>query len=94
MADPDNERAESAILLRHYVTGLGLGTILIRRIIEYARTRGLVEIYGQVLCENRSMLKLCRIFGFTAARCSDDLAIMNASLRLSVFVLDSCWKSL
>ena len=39
-ADPDKERAEYAILLRHDMTGLGLGPMLLRRIINYARGSG------------------------------------------------------
>ena len=40
-ADPDNERAEYAILVRHDMTGMGLGILLMRRIIDYARRRGI-----------------------------------------------------
>ena len=38
-ADPDGERAEFAILLRSDMAGLGLGPLLMRRIIDYARSR-------------------------------------------------------
>jgi acetyltransferase len=63
-ADPNNERAEFAILLRHDFTGMGLGPMLMRRIIDYARKRGIGELYGDVLVENRPMLKLCDALGF------------------------------
>jgi acetyltransferase len=82
MADPDNERAEFALLLRHDMTGLGLGPLLLRRIIDYARARGIVEIYGEVLSENRAMLKLCQVFGYTAKRSLDEPGIVNVTLRL------------
>jgi len=52
IADPDNERAEYAIIVRHDMTALGLGTFLMRRIVDYARARGIGEIYGDVLHEN------------------------------------------
>ena len=45
IADPDNERAEYAIVVRHDMTGLGLGILLMRRIIDYASERGIGEIY-------------------------------------------------
>ena len=40
IADPDNERAEYAIIVRHDMTGMGLGVLLMRRILDYARQRG------------------------------------------------------
>jgi acetyltransferase len=63
-ADPDNERAEFAILLRSDMSGLGLGPLLMRRIIDYGRQRGLQELFGEVLRENRPMLKVCELFKF------------------------------
>jgi acetyltransferase len=48
-ADPDNEKAEFAIMLRSGKTGLGLGPMLMRRIIDYARSRGIKPIFGEVL---------------------------------------------
>jgi len=82
MADPDNERAEFAVLLRGDMTGLGLGPIMLRRIIDYAKSRGIVEVYGEVLSDNRPMLKLCQVFGFTAKRSLDDPGIVNVCLNL------------
>jgi acetyltransferase len=63
-ADPDNRRAEFAILIRRDFTGMGLGPMLMRRIIDYARQRGIGELFGDVLVDNRPMLKLCEAFGF------------------------------
>jgi acetyltransferase len=81
-ADPDREKAEFAIMLRHDMMGLGLGPMLLRRIIEYARGRGIGEIFGEVLDENEAMLRLCRAFGFTVRAERDDPGIMYVSLRL------------
>lgn len=81
-ADPDNERAEYAILLRGDMTGLGLGPMLLRRIIDYATCRGIGEIYGEVLSENRSMLKLCRVFGFQVKSDREDPGVMQVCLKL------------
>ena len=81
-ADSDNERAEFAIVLRHDMTGMGFGPMLMRRIIEYARNRGIGEIFGEVLNDNKNMLKLCQVFGFTV-RCSPgDPGVMMVSLKL------------
>jgi acetyltransferase len=63
-ADPDQERAEFALSVSEDVTGRGFGPLLMRRLIEYARERGIFEIFGHVLRENRSMLAICRLHGF------------------------------
>lgn len=67
-ADPDNEVAEFAILLRRDMTGKGLGAMLMRRIIDYAKQRGIRKICGDVLPDNRPMLRLCENLGFRIAR--------------------------
>ena len=81
-ADPDNEKAEFAILLGREKTGLGLGPMLMRRIIDYARTRGIRHIFGEVLNDNRSMLALCNALGFKRRRAPDDPGVMEVSLEL------------
>jgi acetyltransferase len=81
-ADPEGERAEFAIMIRSDLTGLGLGPLLMRRIIDYGRRRGLREIFGDVLHENRPMLKLCELFGFERDIKLDDPGVVEVRLRL------------
>jgi acetyltransferase len=82
IADPDNERAEFAILVRRDMTGMGLGILMMRRILDYARGRGIREVYGEVLQENRTMLKLCEALGFQQRRQPDEPGTLEVSLRL------------
>jgi len=81
--DPDHERAEYALVVRHDMTGMGLGILLMRRIIDYARSRSIGEIYGDVLHDNRTMLKLCRVFGFSEQAAPDDPGLVRVTLNLS-----------
>jgi acetyltransferase len=81
-ADPDNERAEFAILLRRNLTGIGLGPMMMRRIIECARKRGIKEIFGEVLSENAPMLKLCGALGFRLERMPNEPGVTLASFHL------------
>jgi acetyltransferase len=66
-ADPDNRRAEFAVSIRSDWKGRGLGYLLMTRIIEIARRRGVGEIFGEVLRENEPMLRLARDLGFSVA---------------------------
>ncbi len=82
ICDPDNEHAEFAILVHRKAAGRGLGKLLMRRIIDHARSRGTREILGQVLCENIPMLKVCTGLGFTTRRDVDDPGVIIVSLKL------------
>jgi acetyltransferase len=82
IADPDNEGAEYAIIVRHDMTAMGLGIFLMKRIIDYARQRGIKQIHGDVLHENRQMLKLCKVLGFTEDREADDPGLVRVTLNL------------
>ncbi len=56
--------AEFAVIVRSELKGHGLGWLLMRRMIEYAKAKGLKRVYGQVLSENRTMLRMCEELGF------------------------------
>lgn len=71
-ADPDNRQAEYAIALRSDWKGHGVGHLLMSRLIDIARRRGIGEIVGDVLHENEAMLRLARVLGFTLATHPDD----------------------
>jgi acetyltransferase len=63
-ADPDNERAEYAVLVRSPLKGTGLGFALMQHIIDHARARGIKTLFGHVLKENHAMLSLAAELGF------------------------------
>lgn len=81
-ADPDNARAEYAVLIHGDWTGRGLGTLMMRRIIDYARQRGIGELYGEVLAENHVMLKICAALGFSVRCHPEATGLMLVSLPL------------
>ena len=60
----DEETAKFAILVRSRLKGHGLGWLLMRHVIEYAKEKGLRRVYGDVLAENASMLQMCAELGF------------------------------
>jgi acetyltransferase len=82
IGDADRDQAEFAIILLREATGIGLSSLLLRRLIHYARDQGLREIIGEILRENEPMLELCRAMGFTVKVCPDDSGVMIATLTL------------
>jgi acetyltransferase len=78
-ADPDNERAEYAIVVRDDMAGRGLGMLLMRRMLAYAERRGIKEVFGDVLAENKRMLDIARHLDFTAERLSEQPDIIRVT---------------
>lgn len=81
-ADPDNATAEFAVIVRTDLKGKGLGRILMQRLLDYARARGIGEVHGQVLRENTAMLAFCKDLGFTLKAEEGAPDIVRASLSL------------
>ncbi len=66
IADPENHTAEFAVLVRSDMKGRGLGYQLMNAILQHARERGLKRVFGEILRQNTTMLKMTRELGFTA----------------------------
>ena len=62
--DNDRSGGEYAVIVRSQLKGHGLGWLLMRRMIDYARAIGLARVHGQVLAENTTMLRMCAELGF------------------------------
>ncbi len=83
-ADPNNERAEYAVMVRSDMKGNGLGWQLMHEILDYARDRGIQEVYGEVLRENRTMLKMCEELGFKREVHADEPRMAVVTVDLTV----------
>jgi acetyltransferase len=81
-ADPDNQTAEYAIMVQSDLQGHGLGYLLMKKIIAYARDKGIGEIYGEVLRENHLMLNLARDLGFVRKDNPDEPGVVEVKLKL------------
>jgi acetyltransferase len=81
-ADPNNERAEYALIVRSDMVGMGLGTILLNKILAYAKARGIREVFGDVLRDNSKMLRLCEDLGFATTHAPEDFTIVRTSISL------------
>jgi GNAT superfamily N-acetyltransferase len=76
------ESGEYAILLRSDLKGRGLGWTLMQLIIEYAKSKDLKQMCGQILQENAVMLKMCRELGFKVVTDAQDGSVCDVTLTL------------
>ena len=82
IADPDLKRAEFAPMVRSSQTHRGLGTLLMGKIISYARRREIGEVYAEVLRENVGMVKLANHYRFSRHDNPDEPGVLEVRLRL------------
>ena len=80
--DAGGETGEFAILMRSRLKGKGLGWLMMKHMIAYAREKGLKAVRGQVLNENTSMLTMCAELGFQISDDPDERGIKNVALTL------------
>lgn len=81
-ADPDNIRAEYAVMVRSDLKGKGLGWQLMQHLIAYARSEGIQELFGDVLAANVTMLEMCRELGFSVHHDPADETLRQVRLSL------------
>lgn len=62
--DPGCDSAEFAILVSHFLSGQGLGLVLMRRLVEWAQAHGIHRLWGDVLDDNVPMIALAQAVGF------------------------------
>jgi RimJ/RimL family protein N-acetyltransferase len=80
--DDDGHRAEFAILVSRFLAGQGLGLLMMKRLIRWARLKKLDALYGDVLDENDTMLALALQLGFKRELRADEPGIVRVSLAL------------
>ena len=75
-------QAEFAIIVRSDLKGQGLGSMLMRKLIDYCRNRGTHELVGEALSHNVGVLQLVRKLGFEVAPIPGDERTMRLHLDL------------
>ncbi|MGZ3722759.1 MAG: bifunctional acetate--CoA ligase family protein/GNAT family N-acetyltransferase, partial [Bdellovibrionales bacterium] len=80
--DPDNVKAEYAVIVQSELAGQGAGRLLMDKLIVYARSRGIKELFANVLSENSPMLKLCTDLGFSTQNDRKTPGVINTWLKL------------
>ncbi|MDQ6646229.1 MAG: GNAT family N-acetyltransferase [Pseudomonadota bacterium] len=80
--DEATDSAEFSVLVEHDWSRLGLGALLMQHLVDDCRRRGISELWGYVLQENRPMLKLCQELGFTQRMVPDEPGTEKITLAL------------
>lgn len=80
--DEATDSAEFSVLVEQDWSRRGLGALLMQRLVDDCRRRGLAELWGYVLLENRPMLQLCRELGFTQRMMPDEPGTAQITLKL------------
>ena len=76
--------AEFALIVGRLATGQGLGKLLLRRLIAWARRRRLRSLRGTVSLDNTAMLNLAQSLGFTRQLVSGEQGTVRIELNLGV----------
>ncbi|TAM03577.1 MAG: GNAT family N-acetyltransferase, partial [Rhodanobacter sp.] len=80
--DEAGDRAEFSVLVEQDWSHRGLGGLLMQRLVDDCHRRGLYELWGYVLLENRPMLRLCDEIGFTRHIMLDEPGTALLTLKL------------
>ncbi len=83
VADAAGAGAEFALVVCSDVQRRGLGSLLLDRLLAYARDRGIGLVWGDVLADNHAMLALAAKQGFAVARSPEGPAMRRISKALS-----------
>ena len=80
---PDRSKCEFAVTVASGFGGLGLAKTLMISLIDESRRRGVKQMEGFVLAQNRSMLGLAHRLGFDIERDPDDPSVKICRLPLN-----------
>lgn len=76
--DPATGGSEFAVVVEPAMKGRGLARALMRKLMEWGRSKGLDAITGQVLAENAPMLGFMRALGATIRRLPEEPEVVEA----------------
>jgi len=75
------EEAELGVVVADRCQGAGLGTELVRRLLQIARSEKIRRVEAHILSENSAMVALAKHFHFDCVA-DEDLASLTATLHL------------
>jgi acetyltransferase len=82
--DTSGANAEFAIMVRPRLKGHGVGWLLMKHMIKFAKHKDLKNVRGQVLWQNTTMLAMCAGLGFLIADDPGDPGVRVVTLPVSI----------
>ena len=73
----EGDEAEFALYVARPLRAQGVGAYLLKKLVDWARRRGLSSIHGDVLHENNAMLTLAERLGFVRAHVVGEHGLMR-----------------
>ena len=80
--DPDNIRTEFSVIIRDDLQGLGIGSLLMKKMIRYCKSIGTLEMIGKIMVDNHPMRGLMKHLGFNQ-RFNMEEQVIDATLSLN-----------
>jgi acetyltransferase len=80
---PWKDEAEFALLVSDQFQRQGLGTELLRRLLQVARRERIRRVVGFISPENQPMLQIARRLGFKLQRPKDDPTMVEATIDVA-----------
>ncbi len=80
---PDNEDAEFGMMVRSDMKKMGIGRLLLEKMIRYTKSRGSKYLISETMRENTAMQALARRVGMTVENSPDDDAAVRLVLKLN-----------
>jgi GNAT superfamily N-acetyltransferase len=81
--DTNGANGEFAILVRSRLKGHGIGWLLMKHMIKFAKHKALKNVRGQVLWQNTTMLAMCTELGFHIADDPSDPGVRVVTLPVN-----------
>ena len=86
-ADPDNRFARFAVAVRNDVRIKEVEPLLIARLLEVARARGIATLFGDIARADTDAQAWCRSLGFTTETHPDDAELLSLRRVVAVEVV-------
>jgi acetyltransferase len=78
----ENKSAEFAILVSDKFQYQGLGTELLRKLLEVGKNEKICCIYADILADNSAMQQVCKKLGFQISH-TDDQTVLKSEIKLT-----------
>lgn len=82
----DGSRAEFGLLVSHFVSGLGLGRLLMERLVQWSTQHQVLELWGDVMDDNAAMLELAGKLGFRKEAIAGSSGLVRIRLQIAATV--------